>query len=296
MSTITPDIMMYVSIVKPFASLFKTWKKDNIGDIPSGTNSPARANAALRRNLDAHLVSLYRPRMLCLSPRHVGFRLLVIPLLFCLPVPSEGALPPQKPNIIFILADDLGYGELGCYGQEKIKTPNLDQLAREGMRFTQCYAGTAVCAPSRCSLMTGLHTGHTRIRGNEAFPLQPEDLTVAELLKQAGYKTMAVGKWGMGLANTSGTPNKKGFDEWFGCLSQNAAHDYYPTQLYRNERIFTLEKNLNGARGQYSSRRDFEGEPTADLLLRLRPMLSGRSRRRRCRHARDDSRSPIRQS
>src|SRR5437899_1784994 len=113
-------------------------------------------------------------------------------------------LHPKQPNIIFIMADDLGYGEVGCYGQEKIKTPNLDRMAAEGMRFTQCYAGTTVCAPSRASLMTGLHTGHTRIRGNEAVPLQAQDLTVAEVLKEAGYKTGIVGKWGLGLADTPG--------------------------------------------------------------------------------------------
>src|SRR6476659_7490990 len=118
--------------------------------------------------------------------------------LFLFPLLSQAALPPQKPNIIFILADDLGYGELGCYGQEKIKTPNLDRLAAEGMRFTQCYAGTTDCAPSRASLMTGLHTGHTRIRGNAAVPLQAEDITVAEVLKRAGYTNGVVGKWGLG--------------------------------------------------------------------------------------------------
>src|SRR5262249_13150191 len=96
---------------------------------------------------------------------------------------------PRRPCIIFILADDLGYGDLGCYGQTKIKTPNLDRLAAEGMRFTSCYAGSTVCAPSRCALMTGLHTGHARIRGNAAVPLQAEDVTVAELLRQTGYRT-----------------------------------------------------------------------------------------------------------
>src|ERR1041385_4120831 len=96
-------------------------------------------------------------------------------------------VPPKRPNILFILADDLGYGDLGCYGQERIKTPNIDRLAAEGMRFTQCYAGSTVCAPSRACLMTGLHTGHARIRGNAAVPLQPEDVTVAEVLKRAGY-------------------------------------------------------------------------------------------------------------
>src|SRR5688572_3514609 len=166
--------------------------------------------------------------------------------------PIAEKLKPQKPNIIFILADDLGYGDLGCYGQKKIKTPNIDRLAAEGMRFTQCYAGSTVCAPSRSALMTGQHTGHTRIRGNDAFPLKPEDITVAEVLQKAGYKTGAVGKWGLGLANTTGTPNKQGFEEWFGYLSQTHAHDYYPTQLFRNDLIYTLEGNQGGRKGEYS--------------------------------------------
>src|SRR5436189_3726818 len=118
----------------------------------------------------------------------LGIALLFFPLL------CQAALPAQKPNIIFILADDLGYGDLGCYGQERIKTPNIDRLAAEGMRFTQCYAGSTVCAPSRSCLMTGLHTGHARIRGNAAVPLQPEDTTVAEVLKRAKYQTRAIGK------------------------------------------------------------------------------------------------------
>src|SRR2546423_4089844 len=112
----------------------------------------------------------------------------------------------HKPNIIFILADDLGYGDLGCYGQTRIKTPNIDRLAAEGLRFTQCYAGSTVCAPSRACLMTGLHTGHVRIRGNAAVPLQPEAVPAAEVLKRAGHTNGVVGKWGLGLANTPGTP------------------------------------------------------------------------------------------
>jgi arylsulfatase A-like enzyme len=155
--------------------------------------------------------------------------------------PIAEKLKPKYPNIIFILADDLGYGDLGCYGQTKIKTPNIDRLAAEGMRFTQFYAGSTVCAPSRSALMTGQHTGHTRVRGNEPVPLRPEDITVAEVLQKAGYKTGAVGKWGLGLANTTGTPNQQGFEEWFGYLSQTHAHDYYPTQLFRNDAIFTLD-------------------------------------------------------
>ena len=162
-----------------------------------------------------------------------------------------GKLPTHAPNIIFILADDLGYGELGCYGQKKIKTPNIDQLAAEGMRFTQCYAGTTVCAPSRSALMTGQHTGHTRIRGNEAYPLQPQDVTVAQVLKSAGYNTAAIGKWALGLPNTTGTPGKKGFDEFFGFISQTHAHDYYPTNIWRNESIILLDANTNDQKRIY---------------------------------------------
>ena len=167
--------------------------------------------------------------------------------------------PAHPPNIIFILADDLGYGELGCYGQKRIKTPNIDRLASEGIRFTQCYAGTTVCAPSRCCLMTGLHSGHARIRGNNAYPLQPEDTTVADVLKQAGYHTGLFGKWGLGLPGTTGTPVKKGFDEFLGFLSQTHAHQYYPTNIWREDRatlggqdaIVALAGNRNDGRKMY---------------------------------------------
>jgi arylsulfatase A-like enzyme len=188
-------------------------------------------------------------------------RLFGMMVLFLTVLSGHGAdaLRPGKPNIIFILADDLGYGDLGCYGQQKIKTPNLDRMAAEGMLFTQCYAGSTVCAPSRSALMTGQHTGHTRIRGNQAYPLQAQDVTVAEVLKQAGYKTGAFGKWGMGLQGTSGTPSRQGFDEWFGYLSQTHAHDYYPTQLWRSsiqqqveDYPVPFDQNLNGKRGVYS--------------------------------------------
>jgi len=146
----------------------------------------------------------------------------------------------RKPNIILFLADDLGYGDLGCYGQKYIKTPHLDQMAAEGIRFTDFYSGSTVCAPSRCTLMTGYHTGHSRVRGNDIVPLLPEDVTVAELLKAAGYATGIFGKWGLGEPGTTGVPNKKGFDEWFGYLNQVHAHDYYPDYLWRNEEIVPL--------------------------------------------------------
>jgi len=120
-----------------------------------------------------------------------------------------------KPNIIFILADDLGYGDLGCYGQQQVQTPNLDRMALQGMRFTDCYAGSTVCAPSRCSLMTGLHSGHSRVRGNATVPLSDKDVTIAKLLKSAGYRTALIGKWGLGEAGSSGIPNRQGFDYFY---------------------------------------------------------------------------------
>jgi arylsulfatase A-like enzyme len=164
----------------------------------------------------------------------------------------------HKPNIIFILADDLGYGDLGCYGQTKIKTPNIDKLASEGMRFTDCYAGSTVCAPSRCALMTGLHTGHCRIRGNGAgLALGPEDVTVAELLNKAGYYTGLVGKWGLGDEGSTGVPNKQGFREYVGYLNQTHAHDYYTDHLFhydpRNgfDGRQELPENWSNKRGLY---------------------------------------------
>ncbi|MGN6547406.1 MAG: arylsulfatase [Aureliella sp.] len=153
------------------------------------------------------------------------------------------AADPKQPNLIWIMADDLGYGELGCYGQKVIATPNLDQMAREGLRFTQFYAGATVCAPSRSVLMTGQHHGHTRVRGNagstnpKAQALRPQDVTVAKVLQQAGYRTALVGKWGLGDvgAAESGLPRKQGFDEFFGYLNQHHAHNHFPDFLWRNE-------------------------------------------------------------
>ena len=150
----------------------------------------------------------------------------------------------RKPNIIFILADDLGYGDLGCYGQQAIQTPNLDRMASEGMIFTNHYAGSTVCAPSRCCLMTGKHTGHAHIRGNARVPLRPGDVTVAELLQQAGYTTGIIGKWGLGEPETTGIPNRQGFDYWFGYLNQRHAHNYYPEYLWRNEEKVMLDNEV----------------------------------------------------
>jgi len=149
-----------------------------------------------------------------------------------------------KPNIVFVLADDLAQGDVGCYGQTLIKTPRLDRMAAEGTRFTQLYSGTSVCAPSRSSLMTGLHMGHCPIRANREIqpegqkPLPEGTFTVAQLLKNAGYATACTGKWGMGMFDTPGSPLKVGFDHFFGYNCQRHAHSYFPTYLYRDaERI-----------------------------------------------------------
>lgn len=153
---------------------------------------------------------------------------------------AQASQPAPRPNIIWIMADDLGYGDLGCYGQQRIKTPHIDRLAAEGMRFTDCYAGSTVCAPSRCTLMTGLHTGHCRVRSNARVPLVPDDVTVAAVLQAAGYTCGIIGKWGLGEPDTSGIPNRQGFDHWFGYLNQRHAHNYYPDYLWRNQQRVPL--------------------------------------------------------
>lgn len=154
-----------------------------------------------------------------------------------------------KPNIILIIADDLGYGDLGCYGQQKIRTPHIDRLATQGIRMEQFYAGTTVCAPSRASLMTGKHTGHTTVRGNRGFqpegqfPLADSVLTLPQLLQKAGYTTAAFGKWGLGYPGSSGEPLKKGFDRFYGYNCQTLAHNYYPAYLWNNDTKVFLHEN-----------------------------------------------------
>lgn len=175
----------------------------------------------------------------------------------------------KKPNIIYIMADDLGYGDLGCYGQEIIQTPNIDQLASEGIRFTQHYAGSTVCAPSRAVLMTGMHTGHAEVRGNgqvEPYgqtPLSDSAVTVAELMKQAGYATGIIGKWGLGVETTSGFPLDQGFDFFYGYLDQVLAHNYFPKYLWRNNEKEYLDNEVkyldstawHGGLGSYSTKK-----------------------------------------
>ena len=183
---------------------------------------------------------------------------------------SRAAASAEKrpPNVVFILADDLGYGDLGCYGQTKIRTPNIDKISAEGMRFTQCYSGNPVCAPSRCTLMTGYHTGHAQVRDNKQvggeegwklgstiggqWPLAEGTFTVAHLFKKAGYVTGAFGKWGLGRVGTTGDPQKQGFDHFFGYICQRQAHTYYPNHLWRDGEIFWIEENKDGAERVYS--------------------------------------------
>ncbi len=182
-------------------------------------------------------------------------------------MPAMAAETKRKPNVIYILVDDLGYGDLGCYGQKKIKTPQIDALAKAGLKFTDHYSGSALCAPSRCILMTGMHAGHAQIRNNKPlkfegnFPLTKGTETVATLAKRAGYATGAMGKWGLGYPASTGDPNNQGFDHFFGynCLRQ--AHSYYPTHLWRNQKKVMLKgdgskklrtDNPGGKYGEYS--------------------------------------------
>jgi len=181
----------------------------------------------------------------------------------------QGIREKEKPNIILILADDLGYGDLGCFGQEYIKTPNLDKIAAEGIRFIDHYSGSSVCAPSRSTLMTGLNTGHTEVRGNiqlkpaGQLPLSNQAVTVAGLLQNAGYKTAMIGKWGLGIEGTSGEPNKQGFDYYYGYLDQVLAHNYFPEYLIRNGKKEMLDNEVgylskeawHGGFGSYSTKK-----------------------------------------
>ncbi|MEZ5303943.1 MAG: sulfatase-like hydrolase/transferase [Verrucomicrobiales bacterium] len=182
------------------------------------------------------------------------------------------AAEPAKPNLIFIMVDDLGYGDLGCFGQKTIQTPHIDRLAAEGMRLTDFYAGCTVCRPSRLSLWTGRHMGHTPIWSNAKYEFKPEDTTVAELLKDAGYATGGVGKWAMGGVGSTGFPLENGFDFWMGYLDQSEAHNYYPTHLWRNAEKFPLAGNVlsedKAARGRVATRRvTYSHDVMADQAL-----------------------------
>jgi arylsulfatase A len=173
-------------------------------------------------------------------------------LLFCIFLFIASSAFSQKPNIIYIMCDDLGYGELGCYGQQHIKTPNIDRMAAGGMRFTRFYSAAPVCAPTRCQLLTGMHSGHAYIRSNYEFggftdsteggqmPLHEGAHTIGHMLQAAGYKTACIGKWGLGMHYNTGDPNKQGFDYFFGYYDQKQAHNFYPTHLWENGHYFPL--------------------------------------------------------
>jgi arylsulfatase A-like enzyme len=174
---------------------------------------------------------------------------LILVLGFC---STGNAVESIRPNIVYLLADDLGYGDLGSYGQKLTRTTRLDQMAREGMRFTQHYSGAPSCHPSRCVLFTGKHAGHTYIRGNSKIPLRPDDYTLSQMLKQAGYSTGGIGKWALGDGDTSGAPWQKGMDEFFGYLDQTHAHTYYADFLWRDGKRVDVIENQNGKREAYS--------------------------------------------
>ena len=184
-----------------------------------------------------------------------GLMLCCAPFYACNTAPEE---QPQKPNVIYILADDLGYGDIEPYGQEIIKTPHLTQMASEGMLFSQHYAGSTVSAPSRGSVMTGLHTGHSQIRGNKEIapegqqPMEGDTYTIGKMMKEEGYTTGIFGKWGLGYPESPSIPKKMGFDEFYGYNCQREAHSYYPDHLWKNEERIILEDNLNGGRKTYS--------------------------------------------
>jgi arylsulfatase A len=179
-------------------------------------------------------------------------------LFTILAVKAQNRRINKKPNIIFILADDLGYGDLSCYGQTKFKTPNIDKLASEGMKFIQAYAGTAVCAPSRSVLFTGLHTGHTPIRGNRSvkpegqYPIPDSVIILPQLLESSGYATGCFGKWGLGYPGSEGDPVNKGFDEFYGYNCQALAHNYYPYHLWHNKQKVELPENSGQKMGAYA--------------------------------------------
>lgn len=201
----------------------------------------------LRTSLTA-LIRLLLDKKRAILYNHMTMRTAILTFAIALLCGWSSLAAETKPNIVFILADDLGYGDLSCYGQEKFATPNIDRLASEGIKFTQFYAGNTVCAPSRCSLMTGYHTGHCFIRGNGDqpatlgnIPIPPETVTIAKVLKKSGYATGCFGKWGLGGPLSEGAAFRQGFDIFFGYYDQRHAHHYYPDHLYKNEKRIDLD-------------------------------------------------------
>ena len=187
----------------------------------------------------------------------VLFLLVLLPMHSCNRGSAVEKQEPLRPNIIYILADDLGWGDLGFLGQEHFSTPNIDRMAKEGMFLSEHYSGSTVCAPSRAVLFTGLHTGHAPIRGNKGmngggYPISDSIPMMSEMFKEQGYVTGAFGKWGMGYPGSEGSPERRGFDEWYGYNSQSLAHNYYPEFLWHNDQKVIMEENADRGTGQYS--------------------------------------------
>lgn len=204
-----------------------------------------------------------------ITPKEIkAFALLLLGSLSVLPA-AEPAKPPAKPNIIYILLDDAGYGDFGCYGQKTLRTPHVDRLASEGMKFTRHYSGAAVCAPSRCVLMTGLHTGHSRVRANGPAAIPDTDLTAARLLRDAGYRTACIGKYGLGMPLPPDDPQKKGFEYFFGYVDTAHAHNGYPTHLIRNGAEVPLDNQIIPE----SQKKPNTGVATADGRKQWAPQL-----------------------
>ena len=217
----------------------------------------------------------------------IKFSLLALAMVLFIPT-IKAQETPKKPNIIYFLADDLGYGEVGVYGQEKIKTPNIDALAKEGMRFTQHYSGAPVCAPARYILMTGKHAGHAYIRGNDEWrergevwdykkaftntklegqrPIPKNTLTLAKKLKEVNYVTGVFGKWGLGAPETEGVPTKQGFDSFYGYNCQRQAHNLYPSHLWENETKVYLDNELIAPHTKLEDSADPKKESSYDMF------------------------------
>ena len=201
-------------------------------------------------------------------------RLLVftVLLMVCASATPSATANDRPPNIIYILADDLGYGDLSCYGQSTLNTPNLDRMANEGMRFTRHYAGSTVCAPSRCVLMTGKHVGHASVRGNQGGLILDEEVTVAEMLRDRGYATGCVGKWGIGHPPPLDDPHRNGFDYFYGYVNMFHAHNFYPEFIVRNGKKVAL-KNVIAEKWKTNAREGREGAGVAEKKVEYVPDL-----------------------
>ena len=252
-----------------FQGYFEYFRRFRLGNktskiLTNGTSHPNSQGKNLNANIKMNLIFYKTIRSLGKANYYILIFFFFALFSSCIQKKNETTETITPPNLIFIMVDDMGYGDLGCFGQTEILTPNIDKLAGESMVFTQFYSGSPVCAPARSVLMTGHHTGHTTVRGNFGqggvvglcgqpgrIPLNAEDVTIAQVLKSKGYTTGMTGKWGLGEPNTTGLPNDKGFDEWFGFLNQARAHRQYPEYIWLNREKYDIPANLDGNKGQY---------------------------------------------